>query len=189
MEVAVFLWIIFAFLGAWIASQKGRSCGEGFALGCFFGPIGVLIAALFPVLPPPVPQASLLPPPALIVLTPEDIEAARQRAADELVRRELEQEAASKRSEAARIQAERKQAEFQRQVQEQQKREASCQMAESLLRRQAKEIRARQRDEQIRLFRQKLASVPEGAKVAIGVALGVVAILALFAIILSLAPK
>jgi hypothetical protein len=117
MEFMVGFWIIFAFLGAWIASQKGRSGGEGFALGCLFGPIGALIVALLPGLPPPVPQASVLPPrPEPIVLTPQDIEAARQRAADELVRRELEQEAARKRCEAGRIEAERKQAEFQRQV-------------------------------------------------------------------------
>jgi len=189
MEVVLFLWFIFGILGAWIASQKGRSGGEGFALGCLFGPIGALIAALLPGLPPPVPQASLQPPPEPIVLTPEDIEAARQRVADQLARREIEQEAARKRSEAARIESERKQAEFQRQVREQQEREASRQMAEDRLRRQAKEIRARQRDEQIRLFRQRLANLPEGAKVALGVALGIVAILALFAIILSLASK
>src|SRR5271157_5188964 len=89
----VAIWFIFAILGAWIASQKGRSGGEGFALGCLFGPIGVLIAALLPVLPPPVPQASLQPPPQPIVLTPEDIEAAKRRAADELVSK---QEAARK---------------------------------------------------------------------------------------------
>lgn len=189
MEVVLFLWFIFGILGAWISSQKGRSGGEGFALGCLFGPIGALIAALLPGLPQPVPQAFMQAPPEPIVLTPEDIEAARRRAADELVRQELEQEAARKRSDAERIAAERKQAEFQRQVREQQEREASRQMAEDGLRRQAREMRARQRNEQIRLFRQRLANMPEGAKVAIGVALGIVAILALFSIIVTLAPK
>ncbi len=52
-----------------------------------------------------------------------------------------------------------------------------------------KEIRAKLRDEQIGLARQRLARLPEGAKVAIGVALGIVAIVALFAIVLSLAQK
>ncbi len=189
MEVVLFLWFIFGILGAWISSQKGRSGGEGFALGCLFGPIGVLVAALLPVLPPPVPQASLLPPPAPIVLTPEDIEAARQRAADELVRRELEQEAASKRSEAARLESERKQAEFLRQVREQQERETARQVAEDRLRRQAKEMRARQRNEQIRLFRQRLANMPEGAKVAIGVLSGVLGIAVLLALILMIVGK
>jgi hypothetical protein len=105
------------------------------------------------------------------------------------VRRELNQEAARKRGEAERIEAERKQAEFQRQVREQQERETARQMAEDRLRWQAKEMRARQREERIRLFRQRIAGLPEGAKVAIGVALVILAVVALFAIVLSFAPK
>ena len=32
----------------WVASQKGRSAGEGFVLGLLFGPLGVLVEALLP---------------------------------------------------------------------------------------------------------------------------------------------
>jgi hypothetical protein len=42
--------VVFAILGRWVATQKGRQEGEGFALGCLFGPLGVLIVALLPTL-------------------------------------------------------------------------------------------------------------------------------------------
>jgi hypothetical protein len=37
-------------LGSWVASQKGRNRGEGFWLGLFLGPFGVLLEALLPTL-------------------------------------------------------------------------------------------------------------------------------------------
>lgn len=42
------LWLIFGFLGAYIAEQKKRSGTEGFLLGFLFGPFGCLIEALLP---------------------------------------------------------------------------------------------------------------------------------------------
>lgn len=47
MEVLV-LWVIFALVGAVVAKNKNRNTGEGCALGCLLGPIGVLIEALLP---------------------------------------------------------------------------------------------------------------------------------------------
>jgi hypothetical protein len=51
MEVIGVL-LIFAFvfgsLGNWIACQKNRDGGEGFLLGCLFGPLGVIIEAVLP---------------------------------------------------------------------------------------------------------------------------------------------
>ena len=44
--------IILGILGAWVSAQKNRDGLEGFLLGCLFGPLGVLIAALLPTLPP-----------------------------------------------------------------------------------------------------------------------------------------
>lgn len=41
-------WVGSAVLGAWVAAQKSRATSEGFALGCLFGPFGVLIEALLP---------------------------------------------------------------------------------------------------------------------------------------------
>jgi hypothetical protein len=47
--IGVFIaWLVFAALGAWIASQKGRSEGEGLLLGVLFGPLGAIIEALLP---------------------------------------------------------------------------------------------------------------------------------------------
>jgi hypothetical protein len=48
LTIALALAVVFAGLGAWIADQKGRSGGEGFALGLLFGPLGVLVEALLP---------------------------------------------------------------------------------------------------------------------------------------------
>ena len=42
------VWLMFGFLGRWIASQKGRSKAEGTVLGCVFGPFGCLIEAVLP---------------------------------------------------------------------------------------------------------------------------------------------
>src|SRR4051812_44233882 len=58
--VVLVLAIIFGGLGAWIAGQKGRAGGEGFALGLIFGPLGVLITALLPTV---APGARRQPPP------------------------------------------------------------------------------------------------------------------------------
>jgi len=43
------VWIIvFGLLGGWVAGQCGREQTEGFLLGAFLGPFGVLIEALLP---------------------------------------------------------------------------------------------------------------------------------------------
>ena len=43
---------VFAFLGDWVAEQKHRRKPEGFFLGLFLGPYGVLLEALLPTLDP-----------------------------------------------------------------------------------------------------------------------------------------
>jgi hypothetical protein len=50
MEILALLtcWLIFAFLGSWIAVAKRRDGPEGFLLGILFGPFGCLIEALLP---------------------------------------------------------------------------------------------------------------------------------------------
>jgi hypothetical protein len=48
LDFHVVLWIVSACLGAWIASQKGRSGVEGLILGFLFGPMGVIVEAVLP---------------------------------------------------------------------------------------------------------------------------------------------
>ena len=51
MELLIFcilIWACFGGLSVWIASQKGRSAGEGFVLGFAFGPLGVIVESLLP---------------------------------------------------------------------------------------------------------------------------------------------
>jgi hypothetical protein len=43
--------ILMGALGSWIAIQKSRNPAEGFVLGLFFGPLGVLVEALLPTRP------------------------------------------------------------------------------------------------------------------------------------------
>lgn len=58
MAGVVFIVLFFFFVtcvvtgavGSWIAAQKNRPGGEGFALGFFFGPLGLIIEALLPTL-------------------------------------------------------------------------------------------------------------------------------------------
>jgi hypothetical protein len=40
--------ILMSALGLWVATQKSRNPAEGFFLGLFFGPLGVLVEALLP---------------------------------------------------------------------------------------------------------------------------------------------
>lgn len=42
------VWVICAFIAGGISSSKGRSYGEGFAIGLFLGFIGVIIVAVLP---------------------------------------------------------------------------------------------------------------------------------------------
>jgi hypothetical protein len=83
------VWLIFAGLGSWIASQKRRDGGEGFLLGLLFGPFGCLIEAVLP---------NGAPPPPPVVKTPEQIAADEARwkafqAAQARREKELEEEA------------------------------------------------------------------------------------------------
>lgn len=61
-EFTVAVWLFFAaiffgVLGAWVAGNKRRSGGEGLALGCLLGPLGVIIEALLPTQSGPVAPA------------------------------------------------------------------------------------------------------------------------------------
>jgi hypothetical protein len=46
--IGFFVLLIHAMLGGWVASQKGRNGLEGFVLGFFFGPLGVLVESNLP---------------------------------------------------------------------------------------------------------------------------------------------
>ena len=52
MEVILFIglgvWVAFAVLAGWIATQKNRAIEEGVILGLLFGPFGTLVEALLP---------------------------------------------------------------------------------------------------------------------------------------------
>ena len=50
------VWIACMCLGVYVAIQKGRSTGEGATLALFFGPFGVLIAALLPTIEGSMPK-------------------------------------------------------------------------------------------------------------------------------------
>lgn len=55
IAVVLSFWVVFAYVGGWLARQKRRSFLEGFLLGFLLGPLGVLVAGLAPTLPPPPP--------------------------------------------------------------------------------------------------------------------------------------
>ncbi len=46
--IAGVMMFVFGMLGLWTASQKRRSTTEGFVLGAFFGPLGVVLEGLLP---------------------------------------------------------------------------------------------------------------------------------------------
>lgn len=169
-------WIVFAGFGAWIAAQKNREQGEGMALGCLFGPFGVLIEALLPTLPSP--ERRDLAAKRVAILTPEEAEAVRLEEAIAQTKREADAIALQE----FRRQQEAKQQAHWRALAEQDRLEA--------------ERRIRLREEMQRLRKQKrdarwnrLHELPEGAKVLIGLILGIAGIAALFAIVLLLVGK
>ena len=43
--------VVFAFLGGYVADKCGRGIREGFLLGGLFGPLGVILVALLPHFP------------------------------------------------------------------------------------------------------------------------------------------
>lgn len=47
--VGAVVWIgVCGWLGSWIAGEKGRDSTEGWLLGAFLGPLGILIELLLP---------------------------------------------------------------------------------------------------------------------------------------------
>ena len=54
--IILFLLLLFALLGAWVAGIKGRGGTEGCLLGALFGPLGVIIEALLPAVVKPDPR-------------------------------------------------------------------------------------------------------------------------------------
>jgi len=48
LVVAFVAGLLFGLINAYIASAKGRGSGEGFLLGAFLGPFGLLIEVLLP---------------------------------------------------------------------------------------------------------------------------------------------
>jgi hypothetical protein len=168
--------VVFGMLGTWIASQKNRDSGEGFALGCLFGPFGALVEALLPTMPAPGTHQSIQPPRP--ILSPAEEEAIRKQMEAEQVKRKADEEAL---------------AQFRR------KREAeelTRKQAENGLVERERERVAREREERARLRRQKwnarrkrLEDLPEAIKIVLGTLLGIVAIAALFTIVVRLVPK
>jgi hypothetical protein len=49
--------LIFGAFGRYVAAEKNRDPGEGFLLGLLFGPLGVLVEACLPNIPPPATPA------------------------------------------------------------------------------------------------------------------------------------
>jgi hypothetical protein len=184
MEVML-LWliggIIFALLGSWISRQKNRREGEGLALGCMFGPIGAIIAALLPTLPEPLREPSKprveqeFP---LLELSPEEKEAGRRDA-------EMMQARAIAKENQIRLKAK-----------QDQEREAARLAAEFAYQQERDMLKARMKTERAELRSQEWAArrkqfenMPEGAKIALGVTLGVIAIVAIFVVVVWLFPK
>jgi hypothetical protein len=160
--------ILFGILGSWVSVQKNRDGSEGFLLGCLFGPLGVLIAALVPTLPKPA-ATQLSKPSSEREPTPEEKEAAR-READEL-RDELNAE---------------------REVHEQFLQRAREREERARLRRQRWEARWQRFSElpQRWVARwQRFSELPEGVRIAVYVAVGIAAMLAVFAIAIILSGR
>ena len=79
------IWAMFALFGAWIASVKGRSPGEGFLIGFLFGPLGCLVEAILP------NQSPGSAPVQVVTMTPEQAaqaESQRRQQYDAAVARE-----------------------------------------------------------------------------------------------------
>jgi hypothetical protein len=73
-----FYFAIVGGFGAYVAVQKNRAGAEGLLLGLLFGPLGVLVEACLPTVPPPAPPAPPSPP-AIALMRQQD--AAYQKAA------------------------------------------------------------------------------------------------------------
>jgi hypothetical protein len=166
--------IVFGTLGSWIAGQKNRSQGEGFALGCLFGPFGALIAALMPTLSDHRQENE----PITLTVTPEQWEAIQKREEEQRVKRKADAEALEQ---------------FRR---ERDAKEQARQRAEAAFMEQEHERIVREREERARLRRQKwnarrkrLEDMPEAVKIVLGVVLGIATIVALFSIVVRLVPK
>ena len=83
------LWLICEMImggfGVWIANQKGRKELEGFILGFFFGPLGIIVEAVLPLgvtvkTPDTTPEPSTFVPAPPSDDEPVDVLAAMQRA-------------------------------------------------------------------------------------------------------------
>jgi uncharacterized membrane protein YeaQ/YmgE (transglycosylase-associated protein family) len=173
---------IFGCLGSWIASQKKRDQGEGFALGCLFGPFGALIEALLPAMSESQRPEGMIP----VIITPEEVERITPEEVERVRKENAELEAKREANRAALEEFRRKRNQEERARFE----------AEARLRREAEERRAREEEERARLRRQrrdarwaKIQATPEWTKVVIGVVVMVVVIAAVFATVVRLVPK
>jgi hypothetical protein len=188
MEVFVLLLVVgvvfvFGALGSWIAMQKNRDNSEGFALGCIFGPLGVLIEALLPTLSDHSSQkdsdhSSQKDEAIVLTVTSEQWEAIRKREAEDRAKREANEKALEL---------------FRR---ERETEEMARRQAEAEFRRLEKERNIREREERNHIRRQewtarrqKLQGLPEWVKIALGVTLGIVVIAVLVSMVVGLSPK
>jgi hypothetical protein len=166
---------IFGILGGWIAKQKNRDPGEGFVLGCLFGPLGAIIEALLPSMPG---EGQKPPERVVIAITPEEAELMRQQEA------ERQAKAAAKEAELEDLRRTR-QAEV-----------AAREAAVAAFNKQEQERLAREEQEKKRRLEQKraarrerLAAIPERVKIVVGVAGGLLGMITAAAIVLFVAGK
>jgi hypothetical protein len=189
LVIFVVMGVVFGLLGAWIASQKNRSEGEGLALGCIFGPFGALIEALMPTMqdegPRPL-QSQATGWTSVEAGLPKERSGLRPEEVELLRKQQVEVQAKQAALRAKRDADEAALAEFRRM------RESEIAALDAFNQREEKRL-AREREEQKHLSRQKwqarrqrLADLPEGVKILVSVIVGLAAIVAVFAIILRL---
>jgi hypothetical protein len=59
--MAIYNFFVCGFAGAYVSTEKNRAGHEGFLLGLFLGPVGVVVAACLPTL-----EAAVVEPPAAV---------------------------------------------------------------------------------------------------------------------------
>jgi len=204
MEVLIVFWLVFAAVGYWISGQKNCEGSEGCLLGLLLGPIGLLIEAVLPTIPR---QAAPGNQPSTPFLTTEEMKAVikvrevAEAKAEELrkrtaaLQREEEQRIAQEHAAERKLQEQERAAEELRQrIERDQKERLRQEKREELwrklqARREQLEALPEELWRKLQARREQLEALPEGIKIVVGVAIGIVAIAALFAIIVMLAPK
>jgi hypothetical protein len=74
MVAAICYLLVSAVAGSYVSFEKGRSGWEGFLFAFVFGPIGLVVAACMPTIPPELKAEDLPRGPSLLHPSPEDLE-------------------------------------------------------------------------------------------------------------------